>query len=401
MSTRLLVVAALLAAVAPSQQKPAAGAPAKPAEVEATKDVKESKGAPAPASGVRWFPELTLRVPVEEGASETVGQLPFTNPGDEAREIRDIVGSCACSHCTVIVGDRTYRSQTKPRELVQLVHEGDGERAVPVDAIPVGPGESGVVQIHVKTAGIHGEKVVTVDVHTTDPETPMARLAVTVEGKLATVIDPPALDLGMVAPGSRKEFTFRVRSPLKPNFRVLALDQAPPGVTATWTLESAEGEPAVWRVDGAFAPVEAKGEEDRVVQRKLAAIGAMMLRFRTDIPSPNFFAVTVRAKVATPVEIVPTFLTLGAIRCGTESVASVQFRPRDGSDLQARSVRIEKCSIAPELVTATAHKDGDVLVVEVHVAAEVPRGLIRGDLVVETDHPSLGEQRILFNGYAR
>lgn len=45
--------------------------------------------------------------------------------------------------------------------------------------------------------------------------------------------------------------------------------------------------------------------------------------------------------------------------------------------------------------------DGDNLVVHLHIKDGAPGGLLKGELVVELNHPVVKEKRILFNGYVR
>jgi hypothetical protein len=338
---------------------------------------------------------------VEAGSTLTAGEFAFANPGDTAIEWRELVGSCACSHMTVQVGDRLYRVKTKPKEMVQLVQAADGEQAMPVTAIPVGPRESGTVGIHVHTAALTAKKIVTVDIHTTDPQTPMVRLQLTVQGRPAIVVEPETVDLQSVAPGSRREFTVIVTSTAKEDFEILDADPFPPDLSATWEKTAANGA-GVWTIHGVYEPKKLGTIGGDVKDVKGASIkGSGLLRFHTNLASAKSFTVVVHAKVESPIEVIPGFVSFGAIHPGTKEVRDVRFQPNDGTDLEAVSIRLEKLNLPAEFVATRSHKDGAALVVEVEVADNAPKGLVRGDLVVELNHPGVGPQRILFNGFVR
>jgi hypothetical protein len=103
-----------------------------------------------------------------------------------------------------------------------------------------------------------------------------------------------------------------------------------------------------------------------------------------------------------PLEVKPgCFLVLGLVRKGTTLKKEIVFEPNDGSSLEATSFRFEKMQLGNEFVTASQHKDGNKLVVELAIADTAPTGLLKGDLVVELNHPLVKEKRIMFNGFVR
>ena len=79
----------------------------------------------------------------------------------------------------------------------------------------------------------------------------------------------------------------------------------------------------------------------------------------------------------------------------------VVFEPNDGFALEATALRFEKLSMAGEFVTATSRKDGNKLVVELQISDQAPTGMLKGDLVVELNHPLVKDKRIMFNGFVR
>ena len=126
------------------------------------------------------------------------------------------------------------------------------------------------------------------------------------------------------------------------------------------------------------------------------------MKFRTNLNGAASFNVRVLAFVQGPLEVKPGgFLTLGLIRKGNASSKRSTFEPNDGIDLHATSLEFEKASLAKEFLSAKQFKDGSKLIVELSVAANAPKGLVKGELVVKLNHPIITEKRIIFNGFVR
>jgi hypothetical protein len=108
------------------------------------------------------------------------------------------------------------------------------------------------------------------------------------------------------------------------------------------------------------------------------------------------------AFVQGPLDVTPGgFLPLGMIRKGQSLTKEIVFQPNDGVDLAATSLLFEKMTVNEEFVTATARKDGEKLVVDLVVSDRSPTGLLKGELVVQLNHPVVKEKRIMFNGFVR
>jgi hypothetical protein len=125
------------------------------------------------------------------------------------------------------------------------------------------------------------------------------------------------------------------------------------------------------------------------------------LEFRTNLAATPVVKVKLRASVRNVVEMQPGIFTLGVVRKGKGTTARVAFTAIDGRPLEAVALRFEKLSLPEEHVQLRSTKEGAKLIVELEVAADAPPGLIRGDVVVELDHPGSKQQRVLFNGYVR
>ena len=136
--------------------------------------------------------------------------------------------------------------------------------------------------------------------------------------------------------------------------------------------------------------------------KAIVVSGATVLKFHTDARGNASFLVRISAMIKGPLDVKPgTFLTLGMIRKGKSKVSKVTLVPNDGTDLKADDIKFERLSVDPKFLIARQVKDGKNLVIELEVTADAPRGLLRGDMVLELNHPAIKRKKILFNGYVR
>jgi hypothetical protein len=89
------------------------------------------------------------------------------------------------------------------------------------------------------------------------------------------------------------------------------------------------------------------------------------------------------------------------VQKGKTGSAKVTFTTVDGKNLEATAMHVENLNVPEKFVTLRASKDGANLVVELEVAADAPLGLIKGDVVIDLDHPVVKQRRILFNAFVR
>jgi hypothetical protein len=150
------------------------------------------------------------------------------------------------------------------------------------------------------------------------------------------------------------------------------------------------GEMAVWTIRGTYGPVpDEKGSGG-------------MLKFYTDTTGENSFAVRVGAIVKGPLEVKPGgFLPLGRLSKGGEIRKEVVFEPNDGSTLAATSLTFDKLSVPPEVLRAEQRQQDGKLVVTLVIGADTPLGMLKGELLVQLNHPLVKEKLIVFNGYVR
>ncbi|MEQ1631037.1 MAG: hypothetical protein ABL997_01600 [Planctomycetota bacterium] len=340
-----------------------------------------------------WVLESTQTIEVAAGATDVIGTFTFSNPGDQPVEFREINASCTCTSSTIRVGDRTYVLIPKPKSLLQVIASPEGEKRVPVTAIPIGAREQGEFELHLDMQGAGTSKSVSLDVHTTDPASPMLHLTIHALGQRVLILEPEEVDLGTLEPRAKRDFTVTARSKVVADFQIEDNTSLPANVTATWEKSMVDGR-ALWTLRGTYTASDKKSAAE-------PQSDATFLKFATDISTEKQFTIRLVAKIGRPVEVTPTFLSLGQLRQGTKRTESLRFQRTDGNALEATAVKFENLSVSDQFITATTKKDGAVVVVEITISESTPRGLVRGDIVVELDHPQSKQHRILFNGFVR
>lgn len=394
----LLTAAALVAALPIAAQKDAGQKPPQPeapvkfvpgTPMPGTQGLRQGVGKPT-RPGNAWFPVVDADLGTVVGEDHVSTKFPFKNPGQQEIEWRNLQGSCQCSKAVIRVGDRVYEHTTKPRPMIVRVQQNSEgkEFKEEVQYIPVGPGEAGEVEVHMEMQGVTGPREATLKIHGTDMETPETLLKWVATGAKLLVVSPAEVNLNQMTWNDQREFEVTVTSPIYKDFNLLRMDEAK-GFDVKWE-KSMNGDQAVWTIKGKYGPL---GEE--------AGTGGS-LKFYTDLRGESSFLVRVVAFVQGPLEVKPGgFLPLGRVAKGTKAIRDVVFQPNDGTKLEVVKFRFEKLSVDEGFVAATQTKDGDNLVVHLEIKDSTPVGMLRGELVVELNHPVVKEKRILFNGWVR
>ncbi|MBM4062652.1 MAG: hypothetical protein FJ265_16375 [Planctomycetes bacterium] len=337
------------------------------------------------AAATAWFPALETTIEATPTDKEVKGVFPWRNPRGKPLAWMGIVGNCSCSMAVFLVGDRRYELRSKGRQLVQVTGASP-EQVTVVETIPIGAGESGQVELAVDVQGAKAGKLVSLDLHTTDPEVPVLRLQVRVNVPQLVTVTPNDVQLGVVATGEGREFSATVTS-ARPDFVIRGHGALPKGVELAWERSERDGKPC-WVVKGTFRPTDV-GETHPVVD------------LQTNLPEVPAFHLRLHASVRAPVEVKPTLLAIGRVPRGKPALAKVTFTANDGRPLTAVALRVENTNVDAKFFTLRSNRDGANLVVEFEIGAGAPPGLFRGDLVVELDHPGMPQRRILFNGFVR
>jgi hypothetical protein len=380
-SIRLAVLAVLsIVPLVPAQDARGEGSPAQPIDQRRQ-----------PSGGNAWFDSTDQDLGTYYGEGLASGVFSWKNPTGQQVVWRNLGGSCQCIRAVIKVADRTYELRPKQATpLVRFTEGADGRRdEEPVTQITIEPNEEGQVEVYLDMHQIKGPKLATLDIHTTDPKLPHIRLRWTAMGAQLFTLTPNDVNLNKMLWNETREFQVQVVSPLNKEWNITSMEDAGEMFDVTWE-KGQLGQTTAWTIKGKYGPV---GADTR---------GGGVLKFHTDVTGGHTFQVNVMAFVQGPLEVTPGgFLPLGMIRHGTTTQREIVFAPNDGSDLALTGYHLEKVQGADDCLRVTSKRDGDKLVVEVEVTENAPQGLLKGDLVLELNHPLVKEKRIVFNGFVR
>jgi|GEM_PF-4357050 len=401
---RNLGVAAVVALPVLSQE---AVKSAKSPQIKAARAAGDTSGVPADqaaqmvgkgskaSGGNSWFPVTVRELGTFYGSGEAVGQFEFKNPQSTPVDWVSLQPSCQCARAEITIGsgkaERVYRVIAKPQKrLVRVTRPaGKPEQLENVAKITIGPEESGTVTTRLDMNKITGGKMATLDIHGTDPVEPHTKLTFRATGAQLFSVSPKEINLNKMTWNETREFSVTVSSTMEKDWEIRSVDKPSSAFDVKWEKVK-NGDYTAYRISGTYGPVNSE------------VAGGGMLKFRTSMKNGASFSVRVLAFVQGPLDVKPGgFLTLGLIRAGKPVKKAITFTPNDGVELMATELIFEKMTLKPGLVTATQRKDGDNLIVELAVADDAPKGLVKGELVVKLNHPLVKEKRIMFNGFVR
>ena len=346
---------------------------------------------PGVLPGNPWFPVVERDLGTRFSHESATGHFEFKNPKSTAVTWKHMSGSCQCSRAIIRIGDRRYELNkgANGNALTRVIEKEGGTESELVTQIEIGPGESGEVEVHIELNGVQGPRQATLDIHTTDPDTPMIKLKWQAVGAQLFVISPNEVHLNEMVWNERREFTVTVTSPVAKDFNITRMDDAGKDFTVDYRKELTDGV-ARWTIAGAYSP--SSGD----------TLGGGVLKFYTDLENEPSFLVRVAAVVKGPLEIKPgTFLSLGMVRQGKAKTEKIVFQSNDGTALDAEEISFERLSVDAKFVVAKKTQEGNNLVIELEISGDAPKGLLRGDMVVQLNHPAIKRKKILFNGYIR
>lgn len=349
-------------------------------------------GVPQVSGGNSWFPETHKDLGTFFGQGEGVGSFKFKNPSNKVVNWRSFTTSCQCTHAFVRVGDRLYEITGKPNpgQVLRITKTpGQPDQSERVQQIAIEAGAEGEVEVHIDMNGVTTAKQASLDIHTDDQAMSHMRLSFHAMGAQLFTVTPAEVNLNKMAFSETREFEVVVSAPRHPGFKITSMDKAP-AFDVTWERA---GDGNSWLIKGKYGPVASD------------AVGGGQLKFYTDADlagAPATFTVRVLAMVTGPLEVTPGgFLTLGLVRLGQGAKREVTFEATDGRKIEATSLKFEKTTLSTDFLSATSRHDGNKLIVELTIANNVPKGLVKGELVIELDHPQVREKRIMFNGFVR
>lgn len=348
-----------------------------------------------------WFKMTRKHLGTYYEEEEATGKFEFKNPNGEEKKITGLQASCQCTKALFTIGDRRYTLGNEPvnNSIHRITKNAAGEEEKErVTFIMLGPKEAGTIEVHMKMAGHQGDKDASLEVQTDDEKLPSTRLQFRATGATYFVVDPPDVNLNELTWKDRREFTFHVSSPLKPDFKLVGLDKTPPKTEVKFEKEATGNS---WRVSCAYGPnLEEKD-------------GGGEISFATDLNGKQVkmrFAALVRG----PLKMEPTgFASFGAVRAGTEGKLVVNLWPTDDFALQVTKVEFEGLSLDEKFIQVkmnanvpfkdpmTKEERKNVAQVEIIVSKDTPKTTVRGKVKITTNHPQVPTRELQFNGFVR
>ncbi len=341
--------------------------------------------------GNPWFPSTEQDFGTHYSQDTVIGRFPFANPNDAEIEWRSLQGSCQCSRAVITIGADLYRYSKKPNpEIRRVIREGGKEREEVVTLIKVPAKATGEIEVQMELGGVPGPRQADLAIHTTDASLPMIKLKWSATGAQVFIVTPQEVNLNQMVWNEKREFQVTVQSPIQPDFEITGFDESNKDFTVRYEKAQNEQGVATWTIFGTYQPSSAE------------ALGGGQLKFFTNVPGQTQISVRVSAAILGPLELKPgTFLSLGMIRKGTKRIERATFEPNDNTDLDALAIKLENLTVDPKFVATRKVKDGKKLIVELEVLDTAPAGLLRGEMLVELNHPAVPNKKILFNGFVR
>lgn len=349
---------------------------------------------PEKSGGNDWFEYTRMNLGTFVQEEDAVGEFPFKNPRDVVVKMSNIQGSCTCTKAEIEIG----KGETKRRyvydsdKVVSRIVVKDGvETKERVAHINVGPGEEGVIRVHMAMGGVTGPKEASLSLQLSDKKLPMVNLEWSATGATFFNVNPPEVNLNEMSWSDEREFEFEITSPLRKDFNLLSHDELPQKMTIDYHKEMKDGR-AVWKVHGKYGP----GVNERD--------GGGEIRFKTDVDGKTVTA-RVIAFVKGPLEMKPGgFVSLGNVPAGKGKSKEITLTPNGDFDLQVTKLEVVRLNLKGELrkfFKVDSRKEGKSVKVRIAVLPGMPRTIVRGTIRIHLNHPSAPLKEVMFNGFVR
>ncbi len=343
---------------------------------------------PAPNA---WFEQTQCDLGLFYDEEEAVGRFKFRNPREQPHQLSNLQPNCACSKAIVRVGDRTYEIGAD-KLLYRAITKDGTEVKERVAHVNVGAGEGGEVEVHMTMTGIRGPKEAGLMVQSSDQELPLINLRWRATGAQYFVVEPPDVNLNEMAWGDKRDFEFRITSPLKSDFNLLSHEPLAKGMQVQFDKEMQDGK-AVWRVRGSYGPEVDERDQGGTIT------------FKTDIDGKSV-AARILAYIKGPLTMKPGgFVSLGHVPTSEGREVEVVLTPNGEFDLQVEQLEVARLSGLKEdqreLVHFTHRREGKDIKVVIRVDQGMTPTYLNGLLKIHLNHPACRLKEVMFNGFVR
>ena len=362
-----------------------------------TPEVKKAADAYGEGSGNDWF-DLTRKDFGTFFEEETAkGTFKFENPRGVEHKLTRLTPSCACSKALLRIGERKYEvGSDKVLRRIRMNEDGT-EIKERVSHILVGADEKGEIEVHMKMTGIRGPREADLNIQTTDEETPIVGLKWRATGAMYFAVEPQEVNLNEMTWTDKREFEFRVRSPLRKDFDLVSHEPLVEAMTVTYNKEM-DGDEAVWVVKGTYGPGARERDQGGAIT------------FNTDIgvedgkPGKKVTA-RVIAFLKGPLTMKPGgFVALGHVKRDEGKSVEIRLTPTGDFDLQVEKLEAGRLRINAEqrkFLKFEHSKDGKDVVVVIRVEKGMSPAYVNGILQIHLNHPAVKMKEVMFNGFVR
>lgn len=342
--------------------------------------------------GNEWFDFTQVELGTYFDEEDAVGSFRFKNPRDGEQNLSNIQPNCACTKAIIRVGERRY--EIGADKLTYRVTTKDGvETKEQVKQINLASGEEGEIEVHMTMHGVRGRKDAAINLQTSDETLPLVNLRWSATGAQYFVVEPPDINLNEMSWGDKREFEFRITSPLKKDFNLTGHDPLSKGMRIEYEKEM-QDDRAVWHVRGTYGP--------EVDERDSGG----QIKFNTDVDGKTVTARVV-ALIKGPLSMEPGgFVSLGHIKQDEGKTAEIVITPNGDFDLQVEKLEVARLhgvkDADREAVEFKHEKDGKAIKVTIVVGSGINIGTyMNGLLRIHLNHPASRMKEVMFNGFVR
>lgn len=302
-----------------------------------------------------------------------VHSFEFKNEGPGELKISNVQPSCGCTTKKVTINvdgvDKEYIYNT-----------------------PIPEGTIGHIEASLNTTGYHGPKTSRISVYSTDQTAATTLLTVQTEVEQFFKLEPPSVAQGMIFGKAGGESLVKITCLKADSFEVKNWEPVPEGLSLEFTKPDAEkknyGELKI-----KFLPGVKEGMINHTAVLHTTIPGA---------EKPRDIRVTIMATIMGAVMYQPAFLGFGLVQAGKAQTTKLNVQNRDPQ----KAIKITEVTIdspQKEFLSTNVKTDmeGQTYVVELTVSEKCPPGIIKGTLMVKTDHPESAEKKVSFSGVVR
>ncbi len=270
--------------------------------------------------------------------------------------------------------------------------EKDPKTGVAVDKLTLKPGETHDITVSwtPKSSGPFSKET---SVETNDPKNPVVwfRIKGEVNPAIVTVPSTTTLDLGRVPNGEGLQTKMAIGSPDRPDTRILEVTSSQPDLV--------EGK-VVPLSDEALKELKfEKGHQLNISVKPSTEIGNFReeLVLKTDHPQMETLTITVIGRLEGPISVVPSEVRIDGATSSDGGSRSAVLSVTDHREVKFEVLsKPEDVQVEIQPVNSGASSKARIYKMTVTVPPGTSPGVMKGEIVLKTDHPSVSQLSIPF-----